>query len=239
MMSFMSSERGTAGYRVVTRALRMEARRSPGRPGPDAAADAPPARSPALAFALLLRRRARRLPRLPDLPELRLVLLAAVGPRAAARHHAELRGLPRARPSIRSRSLVRRGCCRCSAAAATASWSSLMLASFVRAGRRALPARPARRFTPLVGAIAAALLLHALRLPVPRRPRLHRHPVPRRSWSGPPRWRPSARAAARRSSCCSRWPALLRPEAWLLAGLYWLWCVVARDLAASASRYAR
>ena len=33
----------------------------------------------------------------------------------------------------------------------------------------------------------------------------------------------SAAPRRRRCSCCSRSPAMLRPEAWLLAGLYWLW----------------
>ena len=58
----------------------------------------------------------------------------------------------------------------------------------------------------VVGLVAAALRVHALRLPVPRRPRLHRHPVPRRSWSGPRRWSPSAAAAGRPCSCCWRSP---------------------------------
>ena len=51
-----------------------------------------------------LRRRRRRLLPLSDLPQLRLLLLAAVGPRAARRHDAGVRGLPRAdRASARDR----------------------------------------------------------------------------------------------------------------------------------------
>ena len=60
---------------------------------------------------------------LPDLSELRQLLLAAVGPRAPARPAAELRRATARRPSTRWPSPSAR-CCRCWAAAATASWSS-------------------------------------------------------------------------------------------------------------------
>ena len=80
------------------------------------------------------------------------------------------------RPSTRWPSPSARRC-RCWAATATASWSFCTEASFVVlcAGIYRL-ARLA--FTPLVGLAAAGDPVHALRLPVPGRARLHRHPVP-------------------------------------------------------------
>ena len=75
-----------------------------------------------------------------------------------------------------------------------------------RSSPRACTASRAASFTPLVGLVAAALLLHALRLPVPRRARVHRHPVPRAGrLGGRARGRaPAPRHAA--SSCCSPRP---------------------------------
>ena len=70
-------------------------------------------------------------------------------------------------------------------------------------------------FTPLVGVVAAALC-HALRLPVPGRPRLHRHPVPRAGrLGGRARGRPAAARHAR-AACSSRSPGCCarRPGCW-------------------------
>ena len=77
--------------------------------------------------------------------------------------------------------------------------------------------------------------VHALRLPVPGRARLHRHPVPglRRVGRGARGRAPAARHAS--SSCCWPAPGCMRPEAWLLSGLYFLWCVLARRPGRSAS----
>ena len=43
----------------------------------------------------------------------------------------------------------------------------------------------------------------------------------------------AARGAARACSCCCSAAELIRPDAWLLAGLYWLWCVPQGELAAA------
>ena len=145
------------------------------RPGSGIAARARESTSTRLAkvaFARAVRGLPRRLPGLPDVPELRLLLLAAVGPRGARPAGPVLRGLPRARPSTRSRS--RRGALlSLLGQGGDRVWVAMTLASFLwlvwgiyRLGRVA--------FTPLVGAIAALLLLTALRLRVPRRARLHR-----------------------------------------------------------------
>ena len=106
---------------------------------------------------------------------------------------------------------------RCSAASATALWVALILASFLalvagvyRLGRIA--------FTPLVGAIAAAAAADPLRLRVPGRARLHRHPVHGAGRVGGGAGGARARGAARRCSLLLALAGLLRPEAWLLAG---------------------
>ena len=94
----------------------------------------------------------------------------------------------------------------------------------------------ATSFTPLVGLDRrGADPLHALRLPVPRRARLPRHPVP-----GARRLGRRARGRAPAPRHAGAGPAaaaagLLRPEAWLLRGLYWLWLFSRRDAGASAS----
>ena len=95
----------------------------------------------------------------------------------------------------------------------------------------ALPARQAHSFTMLVGLDGGGDPLHALRLPVPRGARLPRHPVPGARRLGR---RARGRAPApRHARCwsCSCCAGLLRPEAWLLSGLYWLWLFPARDVA--------
>ena len=125
------------------------------------------------------------------------------------------------RPSIRWRSSSA-PCCRCSATAPTGCSCSLTLLSLVDARRRHLQAR--------------ARLLHAVRrrdrrrpgadavrLPVARGARLHRHPL-----HGDGRVGGRARGGAAaprgcRSSCCSRRPACCVRRRWLLAGLYFLW----------------
>ena len=119
----------------------------------------PPARAAALAGAragVARRGDGGAVRRLPDVPELRLVLLAAVGARAARRRAAELRRLPRADPAPAGDRL-RRGPVARWATPPTACWSRATLVSFV-----ALAAglyRLARSsFTSLVGLVAAALV---------------------------------------------------------------------------------
>ena len=151
---------------------------------------------PALLLGALILGDRRGHDRLPDVHELRLDVLAALGPRAAARPPAVVRRLPRADPAPARRRL-RRAAGAARATGATACWCSLTLASFVvlvvglyRLGRTS--------FTSLVGHRRRRHPLHALRLPVPRRARLRRHPVPRaRDLGGRPGGR-SARAAAAR-----------------------------------------
>ena len=156
----------------------------------------------------------RRLPGLPDVPELRLLLLAAVGPRGARPAGAVLRGLPRADRAPAGD----------------------------RGGRAAVAARPGRRprvggddarHLPVAGVgdlPARARRVHAadrrargaaaadpLRLRVPRRARLHRRARTWRWWCGRRCWRRRGPSAAGRSSCCSALAGLLRPEAWILS----------------------
>ena len=116
-------------------------------------------------------------------------------------------------------------------------WIALCVVSFValvvgvyRLAREA--------FTPLVGLVAARAALHALRLPVLRRARLHRHRLHGvRRLGGRARGAPAAPRHAG-ASCCSRIAGTLRPEAWLMAGLYWLWVAWPATLGASACGYA-
>ena len=155
----------------------------------------------------------------PDVPELRLLLLAALGPRGAGRDAAELRRLPRAdRAPAGDR--VRRVLA-LSATPPTASWS-LPRRVVRRRWRRAVPAR--------------ARVVHAARRPRRRRAAAARASTSRswpraatstsrtwRSWSGRRRSRPAAAARRCRCSLLLAGAGLLRPEAWLLSGLYCLW----------------
>ena len=90
-------------------------------------------------------------------------------------------------------------------------WIALILASYLwlvagvyRLGRIA--------FTPLVGRDRRAAAADALRLRVPGRPRLHRHPVhgDRRVGGGAGGAQPAPRHA--RAACCSRWRACCAPR---------------------------
>ena len=181
-------------------------------------------------------RHARRVRRLPDLSELRLATTRCCGAASCCTGTCRPSTPTARRPSIRWRSPSAR-CCRCSGDRADRVMVGATVASFVRARRRHLPPRR-RAFTPLVGAGRRRAAVHALRLPVPRRPRLHRHPVPGVRRLGGGARGASARAAAGPSWCCSRCAGLLRPEAWLLAGLYWLWCAWPASWPPARSRYA-
>ena len=144
-----------------------------------------------------------RVPRLPDVSQLRQLLLAAVGPRAAARDQAVLRRLPRADRASAGRRLRRAALDR-SAIRADRVMVGATLASFVvlAAGLYRL-ARGLVRHARRAGGRRPAV--HALRLPVPGRARRTSTSPTWRSSCGPPRSRPSARAAAPSCSCC--WPA--------------------------------
>ena len=186
MMSFIA---GGPGRRGVQRGRRRtlagaqyptwRARRSPGRPRartllPAAAAGL---RSwPVLALVALALGTLIGFLRLPDLSQLRQLLLAAVGPRAAARGQAVLRRLPHAdRASARRR--LRDRCSRSSAIRPTGSWS----APRWRRSSCSPPASTAWRaasFGTLVGLAAAALLCTRFDFPFLAARGLHRHPVP-------------------------------------------------------------
>ncbi len=98
------------------------------------------------------------------------------------------------------------------------------LASFVVLAAGHVPPRRGRRFTPLVGPRRRGAAVHALRLPVPRGAR---RTSTSRTWrwsSGRPRSRPSAPRRGTPVFVLLAAAGLLRPEAWLLSGLYFLWC---------------
>ena len=117
-------------------------------------------------------------------------------------------------------------------------------------GDRALDrCSPSRRFLALVAGVyrlgpdrlhaagrrdRGAAAADPLRLRLPRRARLHRHPVHGARRLGGRRSRRSARAAARRSSCC--WPprACCAPRRGCSPGLYFLWMSWRGELGASA-----
>ncbi len=117
----------------------------------------------------------RRVLRIPDLPQLRQLLLAAVGARAAARHDAVVRCLPcgdgaPAGDRVRRRDVAPR--------ARGRPRDGRVHAGVVRGpGDGRLPAG-ARHVHDLCRADRGGAVVHALRLPVPGRARLHRHPVP-------------------------------------------------------------
>ena len=173
-------------------------------------------------------RRPRRLRRLPDVSELRLVLLAAVGPRARRPRPAVLHRLPRAdrasagdrlrraadaaRRRRRPRDGRLRGASRssCSSPASTRSARPRSRRSSAssppRCSSRASTSRSSPPAATSTSRTSRSIIWAAvIELRAPRR-----HPVVVLSLL----------AAA----------GLMRPEAWLLAGVYWLWIVPARDV---------
>ena len=129
---------------------------------------------------------------------------------------------------------VRRAAVAASATAPTACWSR----SWSRASSRSSSGSTGsggRRFTPLVGVVAAVLLVTRFDFPfLAARGYIDIPYLALVVWAAVLE---AARAAPRAGpcSCCSRSAALLRPEAWLLAGLYCALGALARDLARSAS----
>ena len=97
-------------------------------------------------------------------------------------------------------------------AAATALWVAMILASFLCAGRRASTGSAGSPSTPLVGRGRGGAAADPLRLRVPGRARLHRHPVHGAGRVGGGARGGARRGAARRCCCCSRWPGMLRPR---------------------------
>ena len=142
---------------------------------------------------------------------------------------AALRGLPRAdRAPARDRSSAR--CSRCSGRDADRVLVGSRSRRFVALVAGHLPAR-ARRLHAVGRRRRGAADADALRLPLPGRARLHRHPVHgARRVGGGARGRAAA-ARARRCSLLLAAAGLMRPEAWLLIGLYFLWMSWRRDLA--------
>ena len=206
------------------------ARRSPRRP---AAARRAGARLRARRLRAALRRGAHRVPGLPDLSRTTTALLADLGPGAARTGHCRPSTPTARRPSTR----WRWPSARCSSLLGDDAdrGHGLLLRRLVRAcSSPASTGSAARVVRPLVGLVAALLVLHALRLPVPGRARLHRHPVPgaRRLGGGAGDRAPAARR--RRSWSCSPLAGLLRPEAWLLSGA--VLAVAARGRRARAAR---
>ena len=149
-----------------------------------------------------------------------------------------LRRLPRAdRASAGDR--VRRAARRCWATARDRVMVGCTLVVASSCWSRASTALARAAFTPLVGLVAARAAVHALRLPVPGRARLHRHPVPGARRLGRRARGRAPAARRRRSACCSPAPGCMRPEAWLLIGLYLLWMRAgARPWRDARSRYA-
>src|SRR4051812_26625641 len=120
-------------------------------------------------------RNGRRLHRPADVPQLRQLLLAALGTGGAARHPAELRRLPGAdRAPARDR--VRRGP-RARRRRRRPDHGRRDVRLVRPARGRAVPAR-ARVVHGRRRARRRRAAVHALRLPVPRGARVHRHPVP-------------------------------------------------------------
>ena len=133
----------------------------------------------------------------------------------------------------------RRGAVAVRPAARDRLWVALMLASLRGARRRASTGSGGLAFTPLVGAGRGGAAADALRLPVPRRARLHRHPATWRSSCGRRRSRPRT---PRRGTPVLLLLAAGRPAAprGVAAGRRSTGCWVALegDAGASASRYA-
>ena len=189
-----------------------------------------------IAFAVLCVGAARRLPRVPDVPELRLVLLDALGPRAARRRRCpsyETYRAPTPHPLATAIGTVLSPL----GHDAERLWILLCVVVVRRARRRRLP--------------AGARGVHAARRPR-RRARWSARAstsrsTPRAATSTSPTWRSSCgrrcsrragRGAGRRSSSCSRIAGMLRPEAWLMAGLYFLWVAWPARPGATRARYA-
>ena len=140
----------------------------------------------------------------PTYPELRLVLLAAVGPRGARPAGPDVRGLPRpdrAPAGDRRRRRAEPARRRRRPRLDRADHRELPVA-----GRRRLPAR-ADRVHAAGGRDRRRAAADPLRLRVPDRARLHRHPLHGDGRVGGGAGGRSARAAARPCSCCSRSPA--------------------------------
>ena len=152
--------------------------------------------------------------------ELRLLLPPGVGPGAAQRLAAVLRGLRRADRSIRSTSWSARCWAACSARARTARscWSAFLAHAALVLGTYRLGAAVFGRWSGALAALfvaaSASFLLYAARgyvdLPF----------LALVVWAARARGR-GPRAACRSLLVAGRAAA---PEAWVLAGLYWLWC---------------
>ena len=194
-------------------------------PGPDPAAGR---RSRPRSWPMLALRRARaghadRVPDLPDLSQLRQLLLAAVGPRAAARGQAVLRRLPHAdrapaRRRLRGAALDRRRSGR-------PDHGRRHAGVVRRPRRRPLPPGARRRSGRSSGWRPPPCCARASTSPSwPRAATSTSRTWP--SSCGRRRSRPSARGAAPSVFVLLACAGLMRPEAWLLSGLYWLWCIL-------------
>ncbi len=181
------------------------------------------ARPVELAAAAFARgRRGARLGDHPHLSQLRLLLPPGLGAAAAGRARADLHGLRRAdaAPALRR---ARRACWGWSSARARiASWCSSACSRTRRSC--SAPTGSARRSS---GAGAARWA----RCSSP--PARRSCSTPRAATSTRRSWRSSSGRASTRLKAagpggrwrCSWPPGLLRPEAWVLGGLLWLWCV--------------
>ena len=158
-----------------------------------------------------------------------------LGPRPAARRHAGLRG-----PSRPTRT-------RCTSAlgallSLAGEHADRLLVLVTRpqprrARRRRVRARP-RAVRRGRGARRRAVRRLELRVPALRRARVRRRAVPRARRLGRGAGGARARGAASLPMALLAAAGLLRPEAWVLAGLYWLWCLPGA-LDARARRAAR
>ena len=170
----------------------------------------------------------------PDVSELRRLLPPGLGPRAARRRQADVRRLrgadrapavPRVCALLGLRRRPTPTACSCSSACCRSSRSS------------GAPSGVGRGvFGPWPGLVGAAFSPVELRAPALRRARVRRRAVPGDRPVGG-----GARGRARRARgvlvmALLAVAGLLRPEAWVLAGAYWLWCGVAADRPARARR---
>ena len=164
-----------------------------------------------------------RVLRLPDLSQLRQLLLAAVGARAAARRQRRPSTPTARRPSTRSPSPSAR-CCRSLGRSGRPDHGRRHAGVVRRPRRRALPPGARRRSRRSSGwspppCCARASTSRSW-------PRARYIDIPylalRRLGGGARGRAPAARhASVFVLLACA---GLMRPEAWLLSGLYWLWC---------------
>ena len=173
----------------------------------------------------------------PTYPNYDSLLLAALGPRGAARRRCRASTPTARRPSTRWRSPSAR-CSRSLGDGADRIMVGADARVVRRPRRRASTGSGAASFTPLVGARrrGAAAARASTSRSSPRAATSTSRTS--RSSSGRPRSRPARPRRGTPVFVLLAAAGLLRPEAWLLSGLYFLWCFLAGDAGRSGSSYA-